>query len=264
MRKVINSLAVFTEGNPEHRPIIFVHGFPYDHTMWDSQINLFRKSNYCVAYDVRGLGESYVGDGQYTMEAYVDDLLSIIFELKIEKPILCGLSMGGYICLRAVEKHESLFSGLILCDTKSAADDDAGKLVRAEKIDMINVDGVEKFAEEFVPVCFAENAATENREIFNKTLNTAKRSNPIGVKGALLAMLGRTDTTNYLSEIEIPVSIIVGETDKLTPPDTMKSMAEKIKNCEFTVVPDSGHMAPLENPDYVNSVIEKFAEKILQ
>ena len=97
MKVSINSLSVNTFGDQNNQPIIFIHGFPYDHSMWENQINFLKEKYFCVAYDVRGLGESYVGDGQYTMEAYVNDLFSIINELKLKRPILCGLSMGGYI-----------------------------------------------------------------------------------------------------------------------------------------------------------------------
>jgi len=105
MQKQINGLAVYTYGNKKNTPIIFVHGFPLDNTMWKNQIKFLQKDYYCITYDVRGLGNSYVGDGQYTMEAYVWDLFSIINELNLNKPVLCGLSMGGYISLRAVETN---------------------------------------------------------------------------------------------------------------------------------------------------------------
>lgn len=76
----INELSVYTTGNDNNQSIIFVHGFPYDHTMWNKQVDYFKEKYYCVTYDVRGLGNSLVGDGQYTMEKYADDLFAIISE----------------------------------------------------------------------------------------------------------------------------------------------------------------------------------------
>ena len=127
MNLKINNLAVFTEGNENNRTIIFVHGYPYDHFMWDEQVKELSKDFYCVSYDIRGLGKSPVGDGQFTIEMFVDDLEKIIDEMKLNNPVLCGLSMGGYISLRAVERMQDKFSALILCDTKSSADDNAGR-----------------------------------------------------------------------------------------------------------------------------------------
>ena len=87
MKQVINGLSVFTEGSESDKQIIFVHGFPFDHAMWGIQINELRKSHYCISYDIRGLGESAVDDGQFTLERFVDDLEKIIDELKDQTQI---------------------------------------------------------------------------------------------------------------------------------------------------------------------------------
>lgn len=258
MEYTINGLKVFTEGEISNKSIIFVHGFPYDHTMWDNQINELKENYFCITYDIRGLGESYVGDGQYTMEAFVWDLFSILDKLKVEKPVLCGLSMGGYIALRAIEHNQERFGGLILCDTKSESDNNKGKIVRSNSINKINVDGVESFTGEFVPKCFHPNTPKTKSKMFNKVLDNSKRQNAIGVKGAQIAMLSRRNTTKFLKKIKIPTLILAGEKDSLTPPKTMKKMAKKIKNSVYYTVPDSGHMTPLENPEFVNEKIKGF------
>lgn len=261
MNKTINGLSVNLFGDEKNQPIIFLHGFPYDHTMWESQINFLKDKYICVAYDVRGLGSSFVGDGQYTMEFFVDDLFSIITELKLNKPIICGLSMGGYIALRAVEKNQDLFSALILLDTRSEADDNAGKLKRASNINLINTEGLEKFVKSFVTYCFADETQVEQEELFNKTLQKSYKNNPVGVKGCIIAIMSRTDTTNFLTKIKIPALVICGSFDKLTPPIVMRQLAEKIPGAEFAVVPRAGHMTPLENPDNVNDLISGFLKR---
>lgn len=261
MRLNINGLSVNTFGDPSNQSIIFIHGFPYDHTMWMNQINELQSKYFCVAYDVRGLGDSYVGDGQYVMEFFVEDLFFIINELKLNKPILCGLSMGGYIALRAVEKNQKVFGGLILCDTRSDADDNEGKLKRAANINMINTEGLEKFATQFVTNCFADESPVELEEVFNHTLKIAQHQNPIGVKGCILAIGSRTDTTSFLPNIKIPTLVLGGSFDKLTPPVQMRAMAEKIPNSEYAIVPRAGHMSPLENPDNVNDLLLGFLKR---
>jgi pimeloyl-ACP methyl ester carboxylesterase len=195
-------LSIFTEGDPKLKPIVFIHGFPYDHTMWDKQVDELKSHYFCVRYDIRGLGQSIIGDGQYTIESFVDDLETIVAELELDKPILCGLSMGGYISLRAVERNEENYSGLILCDTRSSADNDEGKIKRADNIKKINVHGVKQFVSDFVPMCFSVKSITDSNEEYTRVLNKSLNSNVIGVKGCLLAMAGRTDTTSYLSKIK--------------------------------------------------------------
>lgn len=263
MKLTINGLSVNTFGDPQNKSIIFVHGFPYDYTMWQNQIVTLKDEYYCIAYDVRGLGESYVGDGQYTMEFYVEDLFSIINEMKLHKPVLCGLSMGGYIALRAVEKNQELFGALILCDTRSEADDNTGKLKRSANINQINTEGLKKFVDCFVPNCFADETIEEQKELFLATLNKSYQNNPIGVKGAIIAIMSRTDTTPFLPLIKIPTLILCGSFDKLTPPSVMRVMAEKIPNSEFAVIPQAGHMSPIENPNAANELIKGFLKRRL-
>lgn len=261
MKRVINGLSINTFGDPKNKAIIFVHGFPYDHTMWHFQIQVLQENYFCVAYDVRGLGESIVGDGQYTMEFFVDDLFHIIKELGLNKPILCGLSMGGYIALRAVEKNLEVFSSLILCDTRSETDDNNGKLKRSAAINQINTEELSKFTDPFVTNCFAEEAPVEQEQLFNSVLDKCRKQNPTGVKGCLIALLSRTDTTSFLPQIDIPTLVICGSFDKLTPPIVMRELAEKIPNSEFAIIPRAGHMAPLEKPNSVNELIVGFLNR---
>jgi pimeloyl-ACP methyl ester carboxylesterase len=262
MKEIINGLSVFLEGNSKNKSIIFLHGFPYDHTMWKAQIDKLSEKYFCVTYDIRGLGESPVGDGQYTIESFVDDLETIIDQLKLDKPILCGLSMGGYISLRALERMEEKFSAVILCDTRSEADINEGKLKRAAAIKRINSEGLAPFAKDFITNCYGDHYKQNHKEEFEKRIAKSTTFNPAGVKGSLLAMLGRNDTTEYLSKIKIPALVICGEFDALTPPAVMKPLAEKINGAEFVVIKNSGHMSPIENPKQVNEVIKKFLGKI--
>jgi pimeloyl-ACP methyl ester carboxylesterase len=258
MKNIINNLSVFISGDIKNIPIVFVHGFPFDHYMWEEQIKEFSGNYYCITYDIRGLGESPAGDGQLTIESLVDDLEKILNELRLDRPVLCGFSMGGYISLRASERIAEKFRALILCDTKSLADDNEGKIKRAAGVRLINDDGVDNFVNQFVPNCFSETFMVEHKSEFEKVLSRSRLSNPDGVKGCLLAMAGRTDTTNYLSMINMPVLLICGEEDKLTPPDVMQSMDDKIKNSKMIVIEGAGHIAPVERPEIINKEILKF------
>ena len=262
MKEIINGLSVFVEGNSKNKSIIFLHGFPYDHTMWKAQIDELSEKYFCVTYDIRGLGESPVGDGQHTMEYFVDDLETIINELKLDKPILCGLSMGGYISFRAIERMEEKISAVILCDTRSEADNNEGKLKRAAAIKRINTEGLARFTKDFITNCFGDNYKQHNKEEFEKRIAKSSGFDPVGVKGSLLAMLGRNDTTGYLSKIKIPALIICGEHDALTPPAVMKPLAEKINGAEYVVIKNSGHMSPIENPEEVNIALRDFLNKL--
>jgi 3-oxoadipate enol-lactonase len=253
-----NPVVIFENGDTHNPAIVFVHGFPYDHQMWNKVIEGLSGDFYCVSYDIRGLGVSEPGDGQFTLEMFVDDLMFVLDKLNLNKPILCGLSMGGYIGLRAVEREEDKFGGLILCDTKANSDTDDVKLKRAMNVKRINEEGVQKFAADFIPTCFAPESIERLRDEYIKILGRSMNSNASAVKGCLIAMAGRTDTTAYLPKIKIPTMVLCGEKDKLSTPDAMKEMSDKINGAEFVIVPDSGHMTPIENPEFVIEKIRKF------
>lgn len=262
MKKVINEMFVYLSGNEKHKPIIFVHGFPYEHTMWKEQISEFSKNYFCVAYDIRGLGQSPAGNGQFTMESFVDDLETIIDDLKLDKPILCGLSIGGYISLRALERFPKKFSAAILCDTRSEADNNEGKLKRAAGIKRISTEGLATFAKDFITNCFGDHFKKNKITELDKIIDNSSKFDPAGVKGCLLAMLGRTDTTESLEKIKIPTLLICGEQDALTPPAVMKEMHKKINNAEYIEIKNAGHMTPIENPEEVNNAIRNFLKRL--
>jgi 3-oxoadipate enol-lactonase len=262
MNCTVNGLNVNTFGDANKQPVIFVHGFPFDYYMWGEQIEVLKDDYYCVAYDVRGLGQSIVDDGQFTLEMCVDDLFAIIDELKLKKSFLCGLSMGGYISLRAVERDQSKFKGLILCDTRSDADDNEGKLKRTKTIKQINAGEISNFVETFVSGLFADMTKEENPELVKDTIERCKTSDPVGVKGTTIAIMSRTDTTPSLSRINIPTLVLCGSLDTLTPPVMMRELAEEIKDSEYATIPRAGHLAPLENAECVNDLIIDFLKRV--
>lgn len=215
-----------------------------------------------ITYDLRGHGKSDVGDGQYTIELFVDDLMALLDYLKLTKAILCGFSMGGYIALRAIERNPDRFSALVLCDTMSAADSTEAKLRRANTIKQIKREGVERFAEGFLKAVFARQTFDAKPEIIDEIKRTILSNSPLGICGALLAMAGRTDTTEGLSKINVPTLILVGEHDAVTPPSAAKSMHERIPNSKLYLIDNAGHMSNLENPSVFNEHLTRFLEGI--
>lgn len=252
-------------GNKDALPIVLVHGFPFSSEMWKVQMQMLQEKNLrVITYDLRGHGRSGAGDGQYTIELFVDDLIALLDHLKIAKTLLCGFSMGGYVALRAIERNPERFAALVLCDTMSAADSNEARLRRAASIKAIKEKGIGPFAEGFLkavftPQSFGTRAGTvdEIRKII--------LSNPVaGICGALLAMAGRTDTTEALAKIQVPTLVVVGEHDSVTPVAAAQAMNSKIPNSKLQVIAGAGHMSNLENPAAFNDGIAGFLDDILR
>jgi pimeloyl-ACP methyl ester carboxylesterase len=138
------------------------------------------------------------------------------------------------------------------------ADDNEGKLKRAAAIKQINSGDFENFIHSFVLNCFGEKYIKENKTGFDVVVNHSENNDPIGVKGCVLAMACRTDTTHFLKNIILPTLVICGSQDKLSPPEVMKTMADQIPKADFVLVEEAGHMTPIEKPKEVNNAIKEF------
>jgi 3-oxoadipate enol-lactonase len=239
-------------------PIVLIHGFPFSSEMWSDQIQLLKDEHRVIAYDIRGHGKSDVGDGQYMLEFFVDDLIALLDHLNVSKAVLCGLSMGGYIALRAIERNSERFSSVILCDTSPQADTNEAKVRRAASIKLVKTNGVNAFAETFLKAVFApESFQSKPREV-EMIRRVIQSNSEIGICGTLLALAGRTDTTEVLSTINVPTLILVGEFDKVTPPNLSELMHDKIRNSEFHVLPSAAHLSNLENSVEFNKHLTNF------
>lgn len=246
-------------------PVVFIHGFPFSHKMWTfpgGQTEALAGSYRVIGYDVRGHGESEIGDGQYTIELFVDDLIGLLDHLGILKAILVGLSMGGYIALRTIERHPDRVRGLVLCDTKSEADSNEAKIKRAASIKSIKANGPRVFAESFVAGVFTPESFTAKPEAVKAIQSTIERTAPISLCGTTLALAARTDTSSSLPGITVPVLIMVGDRDLLTPPSVSQAMKEKIPNSELHLIPNSAHLSNIENPEVFNKHLMEFLGKL--
>jgi pimeloyl-ACP methyl ester carboxylesterase len=211
-----------------------------------------------ITYDLRGHGKSDVGDGQYTLELFVDDLIALLDYLKIDKAIICGFSLGGYIVLRAIESNPERFNGLVLCDTMSTSDSNEARLRRAASIKLIKKEGVKPFAEGFLKAVFAPQSFGTRPDLIDEARKMILSNSPIGICGTLLAMAGRTDTSEGLAKINVPTLILVGKHDALTPPAAANNMHDKIPNSKLHILNDAAHMSNMENPSEFNKLLNEF------
>lgn len=258
MKSSVNGIKVFSQGSSDAQPIIFIHGFPFDHTLWDDVVKELKDDYYCITYDIRGFGSSEVGSGQYTMESYVDDLEAIILQLDLHNAILCGFSMGGYIALRANERVKNL-KALILANTTTASDNDEAKVKRANAIQKIDKEGVEPFLESFFSVAFTQSYQQEHKDKILLLKEKILNFSPTGVKGGLLAMISRTDTTKSLEQTP-PTLLIEASDDGIIPSKAMQALAKKIKNSHYIELKDSGHVSMLHKPEEFVKVLHSFLQ----
>lgn len=252
------------EGEATSRPVIFLHGFPFSSDMWKEQLLYVSRFCRAIAPDLRGHGLSDVANGQYTVEGHLDDLIALMDHLRIEKCIIVGLSMGGYIALRALEREPQRFLGAVLCDTRSEADSNEAKIKRAETIRDIKSRGVGPFAEGFLKAIFSKETLEGKQNLVQAIKAIIEKTSPLSLTGTLLALAARTDTTDSLSKIKIPTLIMTGEHDTLTPPTAAEAMHEKIAKSQLQIISHAAHMSNLENPEEFNKHLIDFLENGFQ
>jgi pimeloyl-ACP methyl ester carboxylesterase len=266
MRALLNgfNLHYLVAGSAGGPAVTFVHGFPFSLEMWRSQVDAASSAGFrAVAYDVRGHGLSDVGDGQYTIEGHVDDLFALLDHLKIPMTAIVGLSMGGYIALRALQREPGRFTAAVLCDTRSEADTDEGRLRRAASVRTVKKNGSAAYAADYVKSMFTEESFLTRPAVVDSIRQIIARTPPLSLAGTLIALAARTDTTSSLSSISIPTMILVGERDTVTPLFSSQSMQAKIRGSELHIVPGAAHLSNLENPGFFNEKLLAFLKKAL-
>jgi len=240
-------------------PLVLVHGYPLDHSVWQGQIEGLSDTCRVIVPDLRGFGSSSVTPGTTTMEQMADDVAGVLDALKINQPIVFGgLSMGGYVAWQFALRHRRRLAKLILCDTRAVADSPdaaAGRLKTAERV---LAEGSSIAAEALLPKLFAPVTYNQQPQIVEATRQVILRTEPEGIAAALRGMAQRPDVTSRLPRIDVPALLICGQHDGISPPQEMRQIADQLPSAQFVEVADAGHMAPLERPNLINAAIREF------
>jgi pimeloyl-ACP methyl ester carboxylesterase len=238
---------------------VFVHGFPLDHRLWLSQLDALADLRHCVAPDLRGSGRSDpIGPLVLSMEQIADDIAGFIDALGYNSADIVALSMGGYAALALWERHPGVVRTLVLMDTRSGADSDAGRAGRRETAERVADEGVGALVEGLQTALLASEAGLAARTRLRAMIEATPAES---VMAALEGMARRADRTDLLPTIDVPTLVVVGEEDGLTPPDVAEHMAGLIPESQLVVLPGAGHLTPIETPEAVNEALRNFWEK---
>jgi pimeloyl-ACP methyl ester carboxylesterase len=224
---------------------LFIHGFPLDSTMWLEQFDALSDVRRCIAPDLHGFGRSAPSvRSVLTMEDHAFDLAKLLEALGLEQVDLVGLSMGGYIALAFAERFPERLRTLALVDTKATEDSTDAKAGRDAAAERVADEGRSGFAADMIGLLVAESASTWTRARLRTMIEATPAESTVA---ALEGMKQRPDRTETLSNLPVPVAVVVGEHDVLSPIAEADHMAVAAGGV-LTVVPDAGHMSPIEDP----------------
>lgn len=262
----VNKLKVsYTDEGPDNAPvIILIHAFPLNKSMWNKQVDVLIEKCRVIAYDVRGHGNSEAGTEDFSIELFANDLIALMDALKIERATLCGLSMGGYIALNAIENYPKRFDALILCDTSCDADTSEAKEKRLMAIESIDKYGIEHYANESLKNLFAAESFVTNRESTVWVKEMIAETPVKTLSDTLIALAERKEACDNLYKIEVPVLILVGKEDNITPPNKAMFMQNNIRGSQFHIIEHAGHLSNIENDYDFNDQLLKFIDTVNQ
>lgn len=257
-RLMVNGVNLAVDIQGEGPAVLFIHGYPLDRTMWQHQLSGlpgFRR----VAVDLRGMGLSDAPDLGYSMATYAADLAALLDNLGVDEVVLCGLSMGGYVAFEFLRHWRSRVRGLVLMDTRAEPDSPEGKRARDVAAAQVREGGAAAIAGALLPSLFASATQRSSPGLVERVREHISATPVPGIVGALAAMRDRADSVPLLPTLHhLPTLVLVGEEDHLTPPSQVRKMAEAIPSARFVVVPNAGHLTPLEQPEATTRALTEF------
>ena len=262
MRTRVNGISMAYSDQGTGLPIVFLHAFPLNRTMWAAQEQALSSRFRIITIDLRGHGESDAPLWRYSLEQSADDVNALLGQLAIQQALFVGLSMGGYTLFAFYRKYAARVKGLILADTKAEADTAEGKEGRFQMAQTAYKQGPSAIADIMIPKLLSPATAQARPEIVQHVRAMIEGNHISGIAGDLMAMSERPDSIPFLSQITCPTQIIVGELDQVTPPSDAKIMADQIPNAKLAIIPGAAHLANLEQPEAFSHIVAAFASEL--
>lgn len=244
-------------------PVVLLHGFPLDRTMWEPQREPLSKAGFRVlALDLPEFGQSTAGNEAFTIERAADVLADFLHALDIPRAVVGGLSMGGYVAMAFARRYHDRLAGLILADTRSEPDDSIARQNRDALMARVKAEGPQAAAAVMVPKLLSEQTQKTNPGLVEVMQRMILRQRGSAVIAGLQALRDRPDAAPGLLGVAVPTLILVGQSDTITPPALAEKLAARIRGSELVAIPDAGHMSNLENPEAFNAAVIGFLNRL--
>lgn len=244
-------------------PILMVHGYPFNRTLWDEQVEALSSRHRVIAPDLRGFGESDAAPGTATMNLMARDLALLLNHLGIVRAAVCGLSMGGYVALALYKQLPSRIRALVLADTRAQADTDDAKQTRFQQAEKALSEGMAGIADGMLPKLLTPETVSKHPEVVKRVRDMMLKTKPEGAAAALRGMAERDDQTELLAKITVPVLILVGAEDAITPVADSEKMHAAISGSHLVVLENAGHVSNIERTEKFNDALLSFLKESL-
>lgn len=242
----------------EPLPLVLLHAFPLDSRMWDGVRGRLAARTRVITPDLRGLGRTPLPETERapSLADAAADVLAMLDKLGLDRVLLGGCSMGGYVAMAVLRAAPERIAGLVLIDTKHEADGEQVRQNRLRVAERAERDGIGGWlAESMLENLLGADTRGTSPDVVDNTRRMIEAQAPSGVAWAQRAMAARPDSTETLRDAKVPALVLVGEQDTLTPPELAQRMAALLAGASLVNLPGTGHLAPLEAADEVADVI---------
>ena len=248
-------------GTQKHA-VLLLHAFPLSASMWQPQIDALGKAACMViapnAYGIEGSDEKE----SWNFTEYAHELSVLLESLKVEKATIVGLSMGGYQAFEFYRLYPHKTASLVLCDTRAEGDTPESRTTREEFIHAVETGGAEEAIRRMIPNYFTAATYTKRPELVAEVENIIRKQPIKVITGAMRAIMTRSDASALLPGIHCPVLVLNGAEDKLTTPETAKSISSRIPGAQLQLLADAGHISNMEQPEEFNRALLNHIENV--
>ncbi len=243
-------------------PVVLIHGYPFNRSLWTEQAEALRSKYRVVAPDLRGFGDSDSSDGFARMKLLAEDVAALMDHLEIEQAVIGGLSMGGYVALAFARMIPARVKALVLADTRAQADTEEGKQARFHQAEKAVAEGMAGIADAMLPKLLTPDTVSKRPELVKRVRDMMLKTKPQGAAAALLGMSEREDQTEFISSILVPTLILVGREDAITPVADSEMMQSRIEGSRLVVIENAGHVSNLEQTEHFNDALLGFLSTV--
>ncbi len=241
-------------------PVVLLHPFPANHNLWKPAAQALTTRYRVILPDLRGHGESGVGDGPATMEKHTADIARVLDHEEVRRAAFVGVSIGGYVLFEFWRKYRARVDALVLCNTKAQADTPEARAVRLQAATFVLERGTELFFGSMIPKLMGKSTRDTRPDLVEGALRMMRTMSPEDVAMVQRGMAERQDSVDTLKTINVPTMLVTGGEDILTGVGEAELMRQNISGSQIKVVAKAGHYSPWEQPEEVGKLLRKFLD----
>ena len=243
-------------------PVVLLHPFPASHEFWMPVADALSSRYRLILPDIRGHGESEIGEGAATMDKAAADVMRVMDDADIGRAPVIGVSIGGYLLFEFWRKYRGRVAALGLCNTKAPADNADARNTRLQAANDVLERGTEFFLQSMVPRLLGKTTRETRPDLVDGALRMMRQMSPQDIAQVQRGMAQRPDSVDTLKTINVPSLLVTGDEDILTGINEAELMRRHIRGSQLKVIPKAGHYSPWEQPAEAGTIIRQFLDSL--